>query len=506
MLGAIVMTLALTAGLAFLIASTDIEAIKGNWDTRRCEVPIQLSAYLFKPDADPRTPSQFASDNFAFCTKEVVNSVLQIAFAPLYAVAGQQTNAVAGMQGPLNSVRSMLTNAKNTFSKYMDKQYRQFSVLTVLATKTWQHLLFAMGRVQAMVLSVVYIGLSLSATVQMTLQFILKVISIFIGILAAMIILLFFVLFPFMPMILSMIVVLTSVGLASAGMAGAFCIDPEARIQLADGSVKALKDIKLGDKLQSMTHSDGTNRVEGVLRVDATSEPLVVLNGVLLSKSHRVYHDKKWILAYQHPDAIATTRVLPELICLNTTEHSVPVVGLHGCIYAGDWEEVDTEQGRKAWIQWVHLKLNGGHHNPSLYPTAVPLVSLELKVRKEGVGWVPIKTIQIGDSIYGNGHYTKVKGLYSGELQVEEVPTNPEWISDGVWILREGRFWSPTASGVQDTEDGTKTVQGLYLVTENGYVNTYRYGKQELLRDFTEVGMAAIEQSYTMLDTFLRKK
>lgn len=506
MLGAIVMTLALTAGLAFMIASTDIEAIKGNWDKRRCEVPIQLSAYLFKPDSDPRTPSQFASDNFTFCTKEVVNSVLQAAFAPLYAVAGQQTNTIDSLQGPLNSVRGMLANAKNTFSNYMDKQYRQFSAITVLATKTWQHLLFAMGRVQAMVLSFVYIGLSLSATVQMTLQFILKVISIFIGILAALIILLFFILFPFMPIILSMIVVLTSMGLASAGMAGAFCIDPEATIQMADGSSKPLKDIKLGDKLQSMTHRDGTNVVEGVLRVDATSEPLVVLDGVLLSKSHRVYYKQEWILAHQHPDAIATTQVLSELICLNTSEHCVPVIGLRGYLYAGDWEEVDTEEGRRAWINWVHLKLNGGHHTPSLYPTAVPLASPELKVHKEGSGWVPIKTVQVGDSIYGNGHFTKVKGVYSGQLQTDEVPTNPEWISDGVWIRREGRFWSPTASGIQDSEDGEKTINGLYLVTEDGCMTIYRNGQHVLVRDFTEVGMASIEQSYSMLDTFLHKK
>ena len=505
MLGAIVLTLALTAGLAFMIASSDIEAIKGNWDKRRCEVPIQLSAYLFKPDADPRTPSQFASDNFSFCTKQIVDSVIQVAFAPLFAVAGQQLNAVDGLQGPLNSVRGMLANAKNTFSKYMDRQYRQFTAVTVLATKTWQHLMFAMGRLQAMVLSFVYIGLSLSATVQMTLQFILKVISIFIGILAAMIILLFFILFPFMPMILSMIVVLTSVGLASAGMAGAFCIDPEAIVWMADGSKKPLKNVKLGDKLMTYDGKD-ENVVEGILTVDATSEPLVELNGILMSKSHRVFHKNNWILAHEHPEAITTTRVLSKLICLNTTAHNVPLVGTNGYTFAGDWEEVDTEEGRRAWIDWVHMKLNGGHHLPGFYPTAVPLVSPELKVKKEGTGWVPIRTIQVGDAVYGNGRYTKVKGIYTGQIQAEEIPTNPEWISDGVWIRKEGRFWSPTASGVQNIEDGKFRVNGVYLVTEDGCISTYRFGKQELLRDFTEVGMASIEQSYSMLDMFLHKK
>jgi len=295
-------------------------------------------------------------------------------------------------------------------------------------------------------------------------------------------------------------------GLASAGLAGAFCIDPEARIQMADGSRKLLKDIKLGDRLQSMTHRDGTNVVEGILKVDSNSEPLVVLNGVLLSKSHRVYYNKTWILAHEHPEAVATSRILPELICLNTSEHCVPVVGLNGYIYAGDWEEVDTEEGRRAWINWVHMKLNGGHHTVDRYPTAVPLVSPELNVKKEATGWVPIKSIQIGDSIYGNGRYTKVKGVYSGQLRTEEVPTNPEWISDGVWIRREGRFWSPTAASVQDSEDGETIVKGLFVVTEDGCITVYRTGQSIVVRDFTEIGMNAIEQSYTMLDTFLHKK
>ncbi len=504
MLGAIVMTLALTVGLAFLISSSDIEAIKSNWDTRRCEIPIQVSAYLFKPDDDARTRTQFATDNFSFCTRQIVNSVLQAAFAPLYAVAGQQTNTIEQMQGPLNSVRAMIANARNTFSKYMDRQYKQFTVITVLATAVWQHLLFAMGRVQAMVLSFVYLGLSLSATLQMTIRFTMKVIAIFIGILAAMIILLFFILFPFIPMILTMIVILASIGIGTAD-AGVFCIDPNALVYMADGTQKPLKDVQNGDLLGSM-NGRGTNRVEGILSADASAESLITIHDVTMSKSHRVFYKQKWILAQEHPEAVPATKTLSRLICLNTTEHCVPLVSTKGYLFAGDWEEVDTEEGRRGWIQWVHFKLNGGHHMPSTYPTTVPLLSPKVQVHKKNVGWVPIDSLAIGDLIYGNGTYTTVKGLYRGVFRTNTASQDPEWISDGVWVRRQGRFWSHTGSSVSSDSEGDVQMSGICPITEDGCIHIYKHGQEYLVRDFTEVGMNTIEQSYSMLDMFLHKK
>jgi hypothetical protein len=44
-------TVGLTAGLAFMLVSGDIQNIKENWDTRRCELPIMIMGSLFKPSS-----------------------------------------------------------------------------------------------------------------------------------------------------------------------------------------------------------------------------------------------------------------------------------------------------------------------------------------------------------------------------------------------------------------------------------------------------------------------
>jgi hypothetical protein len=207
-LSVIILTLLLTAGFAMLVASADIEEIKKDWAKRRCEIPIIIAGNLFKPSNDPKTSMEFSADNFQFCVKNIANDVLKIAFAPLMAVAGQQINATSMMSGPLNSIRAMIKEAMKSFSEIFLTQYKQFTTVSVLVTKIWHHIKFAMGRIGAIVTAIVYFGLSASMLVQNTMQLIINIIMIFIGILSAMILLIWFGIIPFIGIIITMIIII----------------------------------------------------------------------------------------------------------------------------------------------------------------------------------------------------------------------------------------------------------------------------------------------------------
>lgn len=502
MLGLVVLTCGLTFLFATLIVRTDIDAIQADWANRRCELPVLIASANFKPANDSRSGTEFAKDNFAFCTQQIAKSVLQTAFGPLLAIAGQQTGAVQSMTGPLNSLRAMLKTAMGTFSEWLDRIYKQFQITSTLSAINFHHLSFAMGRIGAIVTSIVYLGLSASQFVQNTFDFALNVILIFIGILAALIIILFFVLFPSIPIIITMLTILAAAGLATGGMAGAFCIDPEAHVLLEDHTTKPLKDVRIGDVL-AKGHDGTPTIVTGVLTADASGETLYSLYGVILSGAHRVYFKKQWVLVREHPDAIRTDKALSQLICLNTSNHCVPIISLQGILLASDWEEFSTEAGQKAWIDWVNMKLNGGHHTLARYPTTVPLLSPRIKVYKEGKGWTPIRDLRLGDHIGSATGYATVKGLYRGQLHTSHPPP-PEWMSDGVWSFT-GRFWIQSASGLSEAEDGHR-VEGLQVVTDAEEFAVHYQGQPILVRDFTEVGLAGLEQTYSMIDSFLHKK
>lgn len=503
-LAVVTLTIAFTAIFAGLIASVNLEAIKADWPNRRCEVPSMIFASWFKPNNDEREPNQFAKDNFSFCMSQIASEVLKTAFAPLFGVASQQINAQSSLSDPLNSVRGMIRTGMDTFSTVMKEQFRRFSFLAIQASKTWKHLQFAMNRIGAIVVSITYLGLSMAATIQSLMDFTLNVILIFIGIMVAIIIVLFFVLFPFIPLIITVIGILVAAGLgAAAGMAGAFCVDPEARVVLHSRKTKRLRDVVLGDEL--LGDGESVNKVEGILTANTETASLVRIDGILMSGTHRVLYQNKWILARDHPTAQTTDTKLPQLICLNTSQHKVYIATTRGYLAVSDWEEVSTEAGQKAWIDLVHMKLNGGHHRVPRYPTAPPLLGHTCKVFKEGMGWIPANAIRIGDKIRCEGRFTKVVGIYEGEIPTETLPTG-QWISDGVW-KRLVTWWATANDGVAATDmEPHHMLQGIYFVTEDEMFTVLVNEKEYLVRDFTELGTRNLESSYSMLDWYLNKK
>ena len=501
----LVTTITLTGLFAIMIASADIEEIKNNWAERRCEVPVIIASGLFKPKDDSRSSTEFAQDNFQFCVKHLADDVIKMAFAPLYGVLGEQMNAQATMSGPMNSIRGLIAQGMKTFSNLLDTQYRQYKAIFIHATKTWQHIHFAMGRIGAIVTAIVYFGISASFLVQNTMKLIMNVMLIFLGIMIAMMILIWFGLIPFLGIIITTLSVLVAADIETGGwvtgggggMAGAFCIDPNAIVKLVDGFSKPLKDIIIGDILL------GTNNiVTGILLVDASKESIVEIEGVRMSTSHRVLYEDEWILAKDHP-LQTPVESIKELICLNTTQHSVPIESANGILHVGDWEEISSEIERKEWIHWVNTTLNKTPVKLKKYPTTVPLCSPTIKVITS-YGYTPLHKISIGDLVLSEKGYTKVLGIYKGTITTSQSIKSPDWISDGVW-MKAHNAWITCVFGIHTDSDGIP-VSGICLITEAGsmYIKESNGGIY-LIRDFTEVGANTISKSYSWLDSILKK-
>lgn len=504
---AILVTIVLTGLVGAILVNADLEEIRQNWDKRRCELPVMMAAGLLNPKDSSMSGLDYTQSNFKFCMSGMAESALRTAFAPLYAVMGKQVDAMKMIQVPLNGVRAMIARAKNIFETYLGKQAKKYNIITIAMRKTWQHLIFAMGRIQAIMFSIVYLGLSANALFQNSIEFIFFVIKVFIVIMISMIILLFFVLLPVIPAILGVIAVMASVGIGTSGLAGPFCVDPEAKVRMADGSLKILGEIRCGEYLQS-TDGAKENRVEGILEADASTTPLVSIQGIQMSGSHRVLWKGTWILAEDHPEAVSLgAERLLRLICLNTSQHNVPIaIGLYQTLYVGDWEEVDTSEGRRAWIEMVDTLLNQRCYSTIPQPTTVPLVSPETKVFQEDGTAVPIHTIQIGDRILSKNQVsTIVTAVYKGGIRVAELPKCPEWCSDGVWKWISEKFWT-CGKGLEACAHSSKYLEGIFLVTKDETFLIELAGRQICVRDFTEVGASRIHETYEMLDLCINKK
>ena len=499
-------TFIFTLLLAFFIKTVDVLGTKADWGKRRCGIDVIFTAFLYKPADDPRSGFEFTQDNFLFCTGQIVEDVLKAAFAPFMGVAQGTAGSLGVIGDSLNYIKTIIANMTASFSKLIDVTYGRFKEVMYGFIGNWHRMTFLLQRALTITLAAVYSGISFVAGFLNLYDYVVKVVIIILSILLALIFFLFFALIPVMPVIFTVISVLVGAGFAVGGMASGFCGDPDAVVGLADGTTRALKDCKLGMELKGAAAAAG-NIITGILDCDATGDDCVSINGVRLSKSHRVLHKGTYILAADHPDAVAAPRS-DRLICLNTTTHEVPIMGSGGeILWVGDWEEVDDDEGRSAWLDSVNEVLNGTAV-PSLFarkPTTVPLVSPLTIVVDALRGFVPLKDVHIGDMIMdGRGSYTKIIALYSGFINA--TCDEPFWISDGVWVQSYDQSeWTPATYGSVKESGGSAKLYGLNVVTESGSYIIRHQGHNMRIRDFTEMGIESVKCSYEMLDKYVKK-
>ena len=486
--------LILIIGLGVLLGSMDIKNIQAEWDKRRCEPTIMFSAFLYKPSTDPRSSSDFASDNFSFCIRSLIDDVFKQLLAPVLGIFSQQMAAANTTGGVFNSLRNQVGNMFRSFGGVFNDFFETYKRGTMQLSRITQLLKQAMLKVSAAVVSIVFLGISLMTSLLNTYDFIVKVVIIIMAILVAMIVLLFFALIPFMPIIFTTIAVLTAAGLGGAvgGMAGAFCIDPNALVSLEDGSSVPLNKIKIGTKLGC-----GCGTVEGILETDSTG-PLYRVEGIIMSGSHMILNGDTYVFAEKYPGAtIVSEEERPsKLIILNTSSRSIPLLG-EKTVIAKDWEEIpeDDDIGAELWEKLVWNILNPGQQCSSTehYYNA-GLFSNKCEVYEKKLGLLPMNFVERGMEILDiNGTYTRVLGLYTGTANVPEeiLKTTPStWYTNGVRRRTKAGIWTktPDVEGVPAT--------GYQLITESGTFNAHCKGKILQVRDFTEVGWKEIDKTY----------
>lgn len=500
------LVIGLTVGFAGILAQSSLADVMGNWDERRCDIAPMFGAGFFKPKDDPRSTAQFSIDNFNFCCRKVVKEVLRTAFAPYYQILGEQVKGMDAVGGVMNSIRNSLKQGVDSFSHILAERYKVFISTYIQFARVFAQFKSAMSRVNAMMVSMVYIGLSTITGILNAYDFVVKVVIIILSILVALVILLFFIMIPVLPVILTTISVLIAAGLGGAvgGMSGAFCLSPYTLVKMADGSIKNMMGLQVGDILESVPSdiikTEGENRVEGILIVDGSKTQLYSLDGISVSGDHRIFSNDSWILAKNHPNAFEIPEIQQRLVCLNTSHHAFATYRyMSKPVYVSDWQEVTTEEGENAWFDFVQSLLNPSSGQISYYPSAHPVASGSCKVKLQSGEFIRLDSLHTGMVLEGGNC---VIGMYYGELKTDATDT--EWLSDGVWVQKseEPSTWELYAEGVKEI-DLASAMKAFFPITESETFTIYKGSESFIVRDFTEVGVKQLEQSYSIVDKFL---
>jgi hypothetical protein len=354
----------------------DIENTKKDWANKRCSPTIMPFASYFGVNT---------KDNFEFCMGKIFQTHSSGYLGSIGSMFSQFTTLLTSIFDSISSLRNVVASLGGginvIFQEFTDRITNFFFQLRLTAI----HIKNLMGRLYAMLFSVMYMGMSgITGMTTFTNTY----------------------LFSFLD---------------------TFCFPGETEILVQHGDSSRripIQEVKIGDILLP----DRT-RVTSTFEFYAKGQEMVQLGKTVVSTNHYVMHNGSYIYAGDHPSAI---RLGPwnsdaPLYCLNTSTHTIPIEYLTFL----DYDE--TAEGDEETLQWVEGKINGKKSIGKSYPYVDSCFAINEDAKmKTKRGLISAKDIKIGDKLSTG---SEVVGLIRRETS--EICT----LSNGVQLTPATLYW-----------------------------------------------------------------
>jgi hypothetical protein len=471
-------------------AQIQVKEIAANWEQMRCEPAAILFANLVAKEKDPNAnPSEFASENFQFCIGKIIDASVGFAMTPVMQMFNQQMKATEPIQASTNGMRDAAAGYVKPLNGLFQLGWNKFRALGQVFSRMYFKLYSAFDRVFGVAVAALFGGMAMYKSIQNMMGFVIQVVIAIITMLSVLVILLWFVMWPVIPIILTMIGVLSATVHAAnvSGLRGSFCVAPTTKIRMRNGGTKAVRDLVPGDELEKGV-------VEGILMTVCEDLSCYKIGNVVISGSHLVQGlNSTWVPASQHPDAVEWFEPPKMWVCLNTSSHEWTTAS--GLVLR-DWEELPDGQD-KAWETLVHEMLNPGRMMWMSAPGR-GLLGGGTRVYEMEKGPVPLRSICLGDRIKDHdGKFVKVLGFYTdNEIAPVYGPNKAAWIWDG-----PRRLWTHPHS--EDEAGPLQAEDSFHLITESG---TFVITGNTVVRDFTEVGIHHLHKTYPFVEKVLSQQ
>ena len=373
------------------------ESIADDWLNQRCKPEIMPFA-VFITHPEGTTAFQYTSDNFQYCVQDILKNVTGYAVQPFEFMIQSLTKVFSKFSDSIQNTREATNNLRNGITKFAeDVLSRILNVLIPIQTM-FIALSDTFQKIQGVMTGGLYTMLGSYLTLQSLMGAILELI---IKILVALVIIIVGLwVLPFTwPAAASMTAVFLAISvplaiiiyfmtevlqIKSSAIPRLRCFDKNTLFVLKDGTNKYIKDIQINDIL----HDDSV--VTAKVKVTSKGLDMYRLNAIIVSESHIVKCDGKWIPVKEHPLAIKIDKYdEPYLYCLNT---STKVIVLNNIIFT-DWDEVYDDN-----LDFLYRYLS----SKNIAETIDSGLDEETKIKMKN-GYKCLKDIKIGDILSTNG-------------------------------------------------------------------------------------------------------
>ena len=409
----IIITILLVTIMASCIALTNIQQIQQDWPNQRCKpYIIPIAGFINKPP--DMSYSEYTSQNFSYCTQNILQNISGIAVEPITFVTNSLTTIVNGIKEAINDIRGMTNKIRTFFSNVSEEiMGRLLNIMIPL-----QQIIISFKDFIAKVQGTMTAGLFTTFGAFLSLQSLLKVIVNFIVtiLIALAVMIAIFWIFPFtwgtaitstaifiaisIPLAILLTFMTDVLGInTNLTIPSVKCFDKNTQFKMNDGTIKTIMNLSAGEKIHENC------LVTAKFVVDTKNSTMYNLNGVIVSDSHIVNYNGKWVRVDEHPFSKKIDNYNePYLYCINTDKK---IILLNGIVFT-DWDEIYDEDLEK--IKNMKIKNVKHKYNENIYYNNIEVSNLDIHKYLDG-GFNENTQIKLK-----NGMVKKIKHISIGDI------------------------------------------------------------------------------------------
>lgn len=340
----IVITITVILLVSYFQTMSNIQPIINDWPNQRCKPNIiPFAGLITHPEGV--TASEYTSQNFAYCTQNILSNIAGDAVQPLTYLTNILQQVANTINQSIQSIRAMFdklrTSMQNVSQEIMGRLINVMTPLMQIII-SFKDLT---GKIQGTMTAGLFTLLGSYYTLKSLLGAIAQfIISILIAL--AVMVAVFWIL-PFtwgaaiantsifvaisIPMAIILSFMSNVLNIRAGKIPKIKCFDKNTLILMNDGTYKKIIDIQTNDILCN------NNKVTAKIQVITQGSDIYILNNIIVSDSHIVKYNDQWIPVSNHPRAVKYENYKePFLYCLNTSDK---IIEINGLIFT-DWDEL----------------------------------------------------------------------------------------------------------------------------------------------------------------------
>ena len=438
------------------------QPIRDNWPVHRCSPHVMPFAGLIM-DHPEESAFDYTGNNFSQCLRTIGFSIGSISMDPFKSLVAVMDDMFQEAITAMSNVTSTMTNSRSSFVNIFDTIFAQISAVSVETQTIFINLKDALNKVQGVLVTTLFTGLGVFDTISTALSGIWKLVVIALVGMTIIIVALAAGLFTipaalvalaiYVPIAVLMgyfLVILKHAfklqGLKRLPKKPKVCFAAGTKIDTINGEIN-VEDLVVGTKLIN------NSVVTSTMVLSSHEQIMYNLNGVIVSDTHKLLYNNKFIWVYEHPDAVKLDKFLDrQIYCFNTSNK---LITINNIIFT-DWDDlehcdilkmVDTAQAHLGMGQDLddgfHFELADIHQH--LESGFRGDTAIELEVGPS----VPIKDLQIGDILKGGERIIGTVCIDASDIDTFEYTINNQIINGAANL----QFYRPDLGNFYETSN-----------------------------------------------------